>query len=304
MGLPMSVAVICSGQGAQTPALFAGTPFTERGLAVRDSVIAAGVLPPDVAAWLDGPATGGDRIFLNHFSQPLICLYHAMVWAEIGGLLPPVELVAGYSLGELSAYGCAGAIDPVDCVRLAVLRSRLMDAAAPRGEMIAVTGLAVSRAADCGPVAIILADDHCVIGCMADTARDTAGRLLAAGAREARLLDVTIAAHTFHMDSAVGPFRSALGEAPTRDPAVPVLAGVSAVKVTHRAGMIQWLPEQIHRTIRWDQIQQRIAGSGVRVVLEIGPGTQLAHAMHSIGANARGLGEFKSFEGVAEWAAG
>jgi len=297
----MSLAILCSGQGAQSSGLFTGIPFTRKGLAIKELVLAANVLPADVTAWLDDASPPPDQIFLNHFSQPLICLYHAMVWAELEPLLPTPVVCAGYSLGELSAYGCAEAFGPVDWVRLACLRSALMDSAAPPGEMIAVTGLPVEEARACGHVAIVLAEDHCVVGCLADRAQETATRLLAAGAGEARILHVTVAAHTPILDAAVEPFREALVHVGARDPGMPVLAGVSAAKVIRRSGMEEWLPEQIHRTIRWDQIQQRLIESECRVVLELGPGDQLAHAATRLGANARGLSEFHSFEGAAEW---
>jgi len=56
--------------------------------------------------------------------------------------------VAGYSPGELSAYGCAGVLAPKDMIELATARAHFMDTATPVGSLIAVSGLAVERAAD------------------------------------------------------------------------------------------------------------------------------------------------------------
>ncbi|MEI9998931.1 MAG: hypothetical protein WDO13_07065 [Verrucomicrobiota bacterium] len=57
----------------------------------------------------------------------------------------------------------------------------------------------------------------------------------------------------------------------------PVLAGVNAGKINSKEEMVQWLPEQIHRTIRWDLISSRLAESNCRVILELGSEAQLAH---------------------------
>jgi [acyl-carrier-protein] S-malonyltransferase len=296
-------AILCSGQGAQTPELFSRFPFGKKGLAVKQRVIDAGCLDPEVAAWLADSAANPQAIFQNHFSQPLICLFQAMVWAELETLLPPPALIAGYSLGELSAYGCAGAFSPEDIVRLAGIRARLMDGAGPPGELIAVTGLGANIAGgwEGAHLAIVIGDDHCVIGCLAERAESLARELRAAGARDAVILPVTVAAHTTLLDAAVEPFRQALQAADGQSPHLPVLAGISAAKVLRREQMEQTLPEQIHHTIRWDRIQQRLAESNCRVLLELGPGSQLAHMALATGAQARGVDEFRSAEGVAAW---
>lgn len=296
-------AIVCSGQGAQTPDLFTRFPFTDKGLALRQRILDAGCLDSDVRGWLADPSRDPSAIFRNHFSQPLICLYQAMVWAEIADLLPAPAMIAGYSLGELTAYFCAGALSPEDVVRLAGIRAREMDAAGPRGELIAVTGLSPSRASsfDGALLAIVISEDHCVIGCSADRAESLARELKDAGARDAVVLAVTVASHTSLLDGAVEPFRSALQQVAWQGLKTPVLAGISAVKVLRREQMEQVLPEQIHHTVRWDRIQQRFQESGCRVVLELGPGNQLAHMAIACGIEARGIDEFRSAEGVAEW---
>lgn len=296
-------AILCSGQGAQSPDLFSSFPFSTKGLAVKQRVIDAGCLDPEVAAWLADPATHPQAIFQNHFSQPLLCLFQTMVWAELETLLPPPAMIAGYSLGELSAYGCAGTFSSEETVRLAGIRAGLMDAAGPPGELIAVTGLGANIAADRegAHLAIVISDDHCVIGCRAERAESLAQELRTAGARDAVILAVTVASHTPLLDTAVEPFRQDLQAAAGKSPRTPVLAGVSATKILRREQMEQTLPEQIHRTVRWDRIQQRLEESNCRVLLELGPGSQLAHMALATGAQARGVEEFRSAEGVAAW---
>lgn len=297
-------AIVCSGQGAQSPQLFSQLPFSENALALKER--ARGILEPDVRAWLDDPSLDPKAVFQNHFSQPLICLYQAMVWSELKPLLPQPSMVAGYSLGELSAYGCAEALQAEDVIQLAATRARLMDSAGPRGDLIAVTGLSPSvvTGMDGAHLAIVIGDDHWVVGCLAERAESLVAELKAAGARDAVMLAVTVASHTPILDAAVEPFRAALDKAVWTAPRIPVVAAGSAVKILRREQMVQSLPEQIHRTIRWDQVQQRLLDSGCRVVLELGPGRQLARIATSRGLEARAFEEFRSPQGVAAWLKG
>lgn len=297
------LSLLYSGQGAQSPELFSRFPFSEKGRSLQRRVLESGCLEADVAEWLADPSRDPKAVYQNHFSQPLLCLYQAMVWEELKDLLPQPAMVAGYSLGELSAYGCAGSMTPEEVIRLAGVRAKLMDAAGPRGELIAVTGLAPQAAArpEGAHLAIVISDEHCVVGCVEERAEGLANELRAAGAKDAVILAVTVASHTPILDAAVEPFRAALSEAEWNAPRIPVLAGVSAAKVLRQEQMLQTLPEQIHRTIRWDRIQQRFLESGSRVLLEIGPGHQLARMAVTLGAEARGVDEFRSVEGVASW---
>ncbi len=301
----MSLVVMCSGQGAQSPGLFESFPFSAKALAVKERIIDACCLEPEVAAWLEDPSANPEAIFQNHFSQPLISLWQLMVWAELS--LPSPRVFAGYSLGELSAYGCAGALKPEDVVRLAGIRAKAMDAAGA-GELIAVTGLGTGAAHDiagqhAGYVAIVLEPDHCVLGVAPGEATAAADALQSAGAGTVSVLAVSVPSHTPLLDAAVGPFRAALASAAWSPPASPVLAGIDASKVSTAARMQELLPEQIHRTVRWDLVQQRIKEEECQIVLELGPGSQLAHAMLGgrFVADARSAVEFRSANGISEW---
>lgn len=301
-----TLAILCSGQGAQTPELFSSFPFTEKGLALKQRIIDAGCLQPEVAAWLADLSHNPEAVYLNHFSQPLICLYQAMVWTELASLLPSPAMIAGYSLGELSAYGCAGALAPADVIRLAATRAQLMDSAAGGGKLIAVTGLAISKATEVahqngGYLAIAISEDHGVIGCLPAVVDALAGKLRDAGAREAVILSVTVASHTPLLDSAVEPFRELLKAVAWTTPQTEVLSGGGATKVFRQDQMLQSLPEQIHHTVRWDLVQQRIVESGCQVVLELGPGKQLANMITPRGVRARSVVEFHSVDGIAAW---
>jgi [acyl-carrier-protein] S-malonyltransferase len=302
-----SFAVLCSGQGGQSPDLFEQFPFAEKGKSVKQQVLHSGCLSPEVIAWLENPKVRPDLIYQDHYAQPLLCLFQAMVWAELSDRLPTPQFVAGYSLGELSAYGCAGALAPNDVIDLASARANLMDNAAPVGSLIAVSGLEVEQAAEIaarheGYVAIIIRNDHCLLGCLADKA-ETLASAAAVFARRVVILNVTIASHTPLLDSAVEAFRKVLQVHDCRPFKSPVLAGVNACKIQSKADMVQWLPEQIHRTVRWDLISSRLTESNCHVVLELGSGAQLARmALAGKAAQeARSISEFRTVDGIVSW---
>jgi [acyl-carrier-protein] S-malonyltransferase len=82
-----------------------------------------------------------------------------------------------------------------------------------------------------------------------------------------------------------------------------VFAGVNAFKIQSKADMVQWLPEQIHRTVRWDLISSRLAESNCQVILELGSGAQLAHMALAgeTAREARSISEFRTVDGIVSW---
>lgn len=103
----MTLGVVCPGQGAQSPAMFA---LLDGHLAEASAFRACErVLGRDVAAI----AAAGDAFLQqNAIAQPLLCAYRLTVWSLLREVLPPPRAFAGYRAGELATYGCAGALSP------------------------------------------------------------------------------------------------------------------------------------------------------------------------------------------------
>ncbi|MBA3326763.1 MAG: ACP S-malonyltransferase, partial [Solirubrobacterales bacterium] len=129
-------AVVFPGQGSQVPGM-------------RDLVAAA--RPDLLEAVID--LVGEDpfpRIDdCTRFAQPAILCTSLAGWTRLCGQVDPAVL-AGHSLGELSALAAAGALDEHDALRLVVLRGRLMaesGAAVGGGTMLALLGATPAQAA-------------------------------------------------------------------------------------------------------------------------------------------------------------
>lgn len=297
------LAVLCPGQGGQHPAML------ELALA---SPIAAEVVSRAARALGWDPVArvrqGGPGLFANALAQPLVCLAEVVTWLALRDALPAPRVFAGYSLGELAAYGCAGALAPEETISLAARRAELMDAASPPGSgLVALRGLPLPRAAalarDAGAqLAIRNGPDHLVFGGGPDALADLERRATSAGATAVRI-PVSVPAHTPLLSGAVGPFAAALARSALADPPVPVLAGVSGAPVRTRAGAIAALSEQLARPLEWASCLAAASELGCTVFLELGPGSALARMVADAlpDAAVRSAAEFRSLAGVARW---
>jgi [acyl-carrier-protein] S-malonyltransferase len=288
--------LLCPGQGGQHEAMF--------DLARSD---------PGAAALLDAcalaPSAPG-AMFDNRLAQPLIVAATVAMWEAIKRRVPAPSLVAGYSIGELSAYAVAGALDPVDAVRLAETRARLMDAAAaatPPQALCAISGLPVGRArmlaaAEGFEIAIVTGHDSCIAGGLEAALVRLEQAVAAAGGKQQRL-PVAIASHTTLMAPAVAPFAAALAAAPFRPLACPVLSGIGAEKIGAKAGAVDALSRQLSQAIVWSGCMDAAAEAGMTVALELGPGAALARMLQALHPQiaCRSVADFRTIDGIVAW---
>jgi [acyl-carrier-protein] S-malonyltransferase len=307
--MTMRLAILCPGQGAQNAAMFdlaAGDPATsarvEAWLRDAGGPVAAMPLP----ALLAHPSA----MFDNRCAQPLVVAATLMAWTMLADRLPPPALVAGYSVGEVSAYALAGVLPLERTVAIASQRAALMsEAAAGGGEqgMAAVSGVAAQLAHE------LVAQAGC------EAAIDTPGALIAGGLRAnldqlAKLslqagagykpLPINIASHTSLLAGAVDPLRSLL-QAHVRAPTLPLLAGVSATTVHDGAQAAELLAQQTANTIRWTDCLDAIAEARIDVALELGPGSALSRMLRERHPHiaCRSVADFRSVKGIVAWVA-
>jgi [acyl-carrier-protein] S-malonyltransferase len=299
----MSFAVLCSGQGAQYPDMLSALPDSPD---IKPILTAfehvAGLSVADLAN------TAAAEIFSNRLAQPLICAYQLATWRLLQDELGLPAAFAGYSIGELAAYGCAGALSAEQTLALARRRAELMDAACaePAG-MFAVRGLAQREmtrlAAETGAaIAIVNGPDRFVIGGLMENLEHLQVKAEGAGAHVTRL-PVAVASHTSLLKSAVPTFKAALDADLTRDPPVPVLAGISGLPVFRAARAREALAAQIAQAIDWRACLQALPEMGCRVALELGPGADLSRMARDQIADldVRSVADFRSLDGAVRW---
>jgi [acyl-carrier-protein] S-malonyltransferase len=245
----------------------------------------------------------------NDIGQPLVAAVQLATWAALRERLPPIRAFAGYSVGELTAYGCAGALDDGAILRLARHRAAAMDtASAEPGGLCAVRGVArreIDRLCEQHRVeiAIVNGPDRLVLGGRLSELTPCQADLAARGAK-VTLLRVTIASHTSRMAPAVDPFRAALFASALRDPEVPVLAGIDGTPVFRRERAIDVLSRQLATTVAWSSCLEGLVEMGCSALLELGPGSGLTRMVRDRYPDlpARSVEEFRSVDGVVAWA--
>lgn len=247
--------------------------------------------------------------FENAFAQPLICAAVLATWQALRNDLPEADLVLGYSVGELAAYGVAGALDTRAVLQLALQRARLMDQASEAGSgLLAILGLdqaiVEQLCTECGAeLAAINGPRHIVAGGTIPVLEQLRAAARTAGAKLTRLLDVRVASHTSLLASAVPRFARALRAANMIDPPVPLLAGVDASVVRHSEAGIAALSNALSRPLVWRQCMQTACQSGRRVFLEIGPGRALSRLLCDAYPRAvvRAVEDFPGLRAAADW---
>lgn len=324
--------LLCPGQGGQHPLMFDMARTSAAAGALLDRV--AGAMPPEARAALtgkdgahpptmptmpasprdddgnDGDGGGGEDIFANRNAQPLIVAATLGIWEAIRALAPTPALVAGYSIGELSAYGVAGALQPEDAVALAAQRAQLMDAcltAHPGQALVALSGLTLDRVAALTTahdfhISIETGDDSCIAGGPAQSAQALELAVVAAGGRCTKL-PVEVASHTPYMREAVQPFAQALRHSAFGPMAAPVLSGIGASAVTEKIQAVEQLSRQLAEKIRWLACMDACDEAGITYALELGPGSALSKMLQARHPhiNTRSVADFRTLEGIRKW---
>ncbi|MFL6077915.1 MAG: ACP S-malonyltransferase, partial [Mycobacteriales bacterium] len=214
-------------------------------------------------------------------TQPLIVAAGLLAAEQLPELAVDAAVVAGHSVGELTAATLAGALSPESAVALAGARGREMAAACALVEtgMSAVLGgdadEVMARIEDCGLVA---------------ANRNGAGQVVAAGPLEGLVkltdnpparakvvrLKVAGAFHTPYMapaEESIGAFAAGV---PVANPHPILLSNYDGTAVVTGREVINRLVRQITSPVRWDLCQGTLRDLGVTAVVELPPAGTLA----------------------------
>jgi [acyl-carrier-protein] S-malonyltransferase len=260
----------------------------------------------------DQPPLDQAHRFANATAPPPIVAATLAVWEALraDAMGPAPALVAGYSIGELTAYAVAGALSPQDAVRLAARRAALMNACRhthPEQSLVALSGLVLPQigqiaAAHAFNISIETGDDTCIAGGPAPALAALQTEIAAAGGRS-QLLPVEVASHTPYMAEAVAPFADALQAASFQPQQAPVVAGIDAANVMEKSRAVSTLSRQLAEPIRWLACMDAFAEAGITTALELGPGGALARMLQARHPHiqSRSVADFRTLDGVRKW---
>lgn len=295
----MSYALLVPGQGSQHPDML---PWLDAHPAAQAALVAmAQAIGVDWRARLQDP----NFLHANAIAQPLVTGTALAAWAVLRPLLTAAPaIVAGYSVGELAAWACAGVVDTAATLTLATQRAAAMDragAGAVTG-LLSVSGLGAAQVAAPLECAIRLGAMHHIFAGHRAELEAAVPRLTAAGA-QCKWLEVRLASHSSWMATASVEVAALWQTLPLATPHCHIATNYSG-SATRRAEVLRHdLAQQISHTVEWAACMDAVAERGVRCVLELGAGHALAKlwAQRFPEIPVRSLEDFRSPEAVASW---
>ncbi|MBW2939075.1 ACP S-malonyltransferase [Aureisphaera sp. CAU 1614] len=216
-------------------------------------------------------------------TQPAIFL-HSTILAEVMGPTFQPDMVAGHSLGELSALVANRTIAFSDGLELVYKRALAMQKACEMtpSTMAAVLGLEDAIVEEiCGktPGIVVAANYNCpgqlVISGEIEAVNLACEALKEAGARRALLLPVGGAFHSPLMEPAREELAAAIENTQFTAPACPIYQNVSTTAVTDASRIKKNLMEQLTAPVKWTQSVQNMIKDGATTFIEVGPGNVL-----------------------------
>jgi len=301
------VAILCSGQAGQHSAMF--DLFADCPAAEPVFTAASKLLGEDPRRFVRQAAPAD--LFNDRSAQILCCTQALAAWAGLGTARPARAVVAGYSVGELAAWGCAGALDMSAVLQLAQRRAAAMEAAAPPDSgLAAIVGLSrpmlepiLGRHA--AAIAIVNGTDSFVIGgrgAVLDAAcRDAA----ASGATRTFRLRVSVPSHTMLLSEAAKAFRIALRAVAPRPPQATyrLLSGIDGDTVHDIETGCDKLARQICTPVNWVACLESCRAAEAVLCLELGPGRALSHLAEAFfpAGGTRSTEDFRTVAGLRAW---
>ncbi|HIP35751.1 MAG TPA: [acyl-carrier-protein] S-malonyltransferase [Crocinitomix sp.] len=216
-------------------------------------------------------------------TQPAIFLHSVILSKVIGNDFKP-DMVAGHSLGELSALVANGTLKFEDGLKLVSKRALAMQKAceAEPSTMAAILGLEdeiVEEVCQNIKGVVVAANYNCpgqlVISGAVDAIDVACETLTKKGARRALKLPVGGAFHSPLMEPAREELAKAIEETEFSTPSCPIYQNVTAIAVTNPKEIKENLMAQLTAPVKWTQTMKQMISDGCSSVTEVGPGKVL-----------------------------
>lgn len=255
-----------------------------------------------------------EKLRLTENTQPALLTVSTAAFRVLGeetAIRP--DILAGHSLGEITALTAAGAFSFDTALRLAKLRGRLMQEAVPlgKGAMAAILGLEkeeveqICREAAQGEVvspANFNASGQIVISGNSSAVERAIAKAKEHGAKKVILLPVSAPFHCPLMKGASECFEKALEDINVQRPKWPIISNAEAKSYFSEHIVKPLLVKQMEQPVKWEESMREMVRLGVERALEIGPGKVLSALMKRIDGSVTlgNLEDMKSFRKTLE----
>ena len=263
------LALLFPGQGSQTPGML--TPWLDE---TTRKTVANWSLHIDLDLERLGTTASADEIKDTANAQPLIVAAGLLGASALG--LTKFSVVAGHSVGEITAAGVSGVLSPAHALELVRQRGISMAKAASQAE----TGMAAVLGGDRNEVLNAINELELI------PANDNgAGQIVAAGSlaqidklvenpptgSRVRALAVAGAFHTHYMQSAVSHVAGYVEKVSINEPTSQLLSNKDGTVVLTGKVAIDRIVNQIANPVRWDLCMESLVQLGVTGVIEFPP---------------------------------
>ena len=245
------------------------------------------------------------RLNDTYYTQPLLMLMSYslfQVWKNHNCPLPKVA--AGHSLGEVSAFLCAGGLNLKDALRFIKFRATFMieSRGNTKTKMSAVLGL------DGESIKKILSDKKAkfleavnmnsplqtVIAGNTDEIESVKNELKEGGAKKVVDLSVSVPSHSSLMGIATSKLKLVLDEIRLEMPEFPIIQNLHAKIPLTAKEICNNLAEQISNPVQWASSMNRLKKYGLEEHYEVGPNKVLS----GLAKQNRIKGSFSSFDNI------
>ena len=267
------LAILAPGQGAQTPGFLA--PW------LTDDSIRAGLQTLSDVADVDlahyGTDADADTIRQTDIAQPLLVaagLLAAEALLSDGPAAP--DVVAGHSVGEITAAAITGVLSPTEAMAFVATRARGMAAASnarPTSMMAVVGGVPDDVLAAIEAAGLTAANNNGPGQIVAAGTVEQLAALAANPPARARVIQLSVAGafHTVHMQPAVAQLDQLAATLSPSDPNTLLLSNADGHVVDTGADFLGRLVSQVGNPVRWDLCLNALADLGVTGILELPP---------------------------------